>query len=371
MEEVNNYLSVIFLSNILLMLLNYLILSNTFHWTNLKWRSYFSFYLFIGFQALYLLLKHLFVEKYWVYVIPFGLLYGPFFYSLFRAYYFNDTFKNRYLHIVPFIVTTFFSFVILLNSEWTSIYGNIYGIFLRFVTGVSYLYYALLTIYFKIKWSRTAVFSEKYNISLERAIIMLLIGAFLQIGHVANYKLLDQNAVFYSEFLEAFFMMVVAWFIADRLRSPDFKTQLQTIKEPVQFETDATVNVETTVANKYQKSKLDAEFIQDNVLKIEALDDSFFLNPDLKLENLAEELKITRYYLTQIFSLGFETNFNRYTNQKRLSFAVSLLLNPHSELTNEEIAFQSGFNSLRTFYRSFDLQFEMTPTKYKEIHLPK
>lgn len=86
----------------------------------------------------------------------------------------------------------------------------------------------------------------------------------------------------------------------------------------------------------------------------------------LCLTSVASELGVSKYVLSRIFSGTFRCNFNRYLNGARLSYACACLENTNFSIT--EICMDSGFESQRTFNRTFKEKYRMTPREYRKAH---
>lgn len=56
-------------------------------------------------------------------------------------------------------------------------------------------------------------------------------------------------------------------------------------------------------------------------------------------------------------------NFSTYVNQQRIDYAKNLLIS--TKLSVAEIAFESGYDSLRTFNRSFRQISGISPTDFR------
>lgn len=72
---------------------------------------------------------------------------------------------------------------------------------------------------------------------------------------------------------------------------------------------------------------------------------------DLSLESLSAKFGMSPFYLSKIFHSITGMNFRRYINFIRVSEADYLLTNSSKAIT--DIAFECGFNSIRTFNRAF------------------
>lgn len=83
----------------------------------------------------------------------------------------------------------------------------------------------------------------------------------------------------------------------------------------------------------------------------------------LSLSGMALEIGVSRYVLSRVFSGVFHTNFNRYVNEIRLSYACDLLEYTKRSIT--EIYLDAGFESQRTFNRAFREVYRVTPREYR------
>lgn len=90
---------------------------------------------------------------------------------------------------------------------------------------------------------------------------------------------------------------------------------------------------------------------------------------DLSLETLEDALHLSRYYISHLFSHKLNIRFNDYVNSLRVSDACRLLR--QTDLSITDICTRSGFNTLRTFNRSFMKQMGISPSEYRRAYLPK
>ena len=88
-----------------------------------------------------------------------------------------------------------------------------------------------------------------------------------------------------------------------------------------------------------------------------------YLNPRLRLSELATLLGTNRTYLSQYFNQNCESTFYDFVSDYRIHHAKLLL---HStDDTLETIAMNSGFNSLSTFRRAFVQREGMSPIEFR------
>ena len=84
---------------------------------------------------------------------------------------------------------------------------------------------------------------------------------------------------------------------------------------------------------------------------------------ELSLEILAEELHMSKYYISHLFGSRFNMKFNDYINSLRVSAACRYLCNTDKSIT--EISELVGFGTPRTFNRAFLKQFGKSPSEYR------
>lgn len=103
---------------------------------------------------------------------------------------------------------------------------------------------------------------------------------------------------------------------------------------------------------------------QDSYHFAQALHDTFehgriYLNPTLNINGLAQELGTNRTYLSNYLNQQLHTSFYEYVNGWRVKHARQLLAT--TTLPLEDVASQSGFNSLSSFRRYFKKATGTTP----------
>lgn len=87
---------------------------------------------------------------------------------------------------------------------------------------------------------------------------------------------------------------------------------------------------------------------------------------DLSLEDAADLAGFSKYHFSRLFKQYTDTSFYRYLNQKRISHAKNLLLDPQISVT--DVALQSGFTSLSAFLRMFKQMNQCTPTEFRNMY---
>ncbi len=84
---------------------------------------------------------------------------------------------------------------------------------------------------------------------------------------------------------------------------------------------------------------------------------------EISLESIAFNIGVNSSYLSRIFSDKIGYSVTKYINEVRVDYAKSMLLSTDSSIT--DIAFNSGFKSIRTFNRVFLEHTNFTPKEYR------
>lgn len=87
----------------------------------------------------------------------------------------------------------------------------------------------------------------------------------------------------------------------------------------------------------------------------------------LNVQRVADRFGYSRSRFSRIFSENLGCTLCEYINAVRCRHAAQLLR--EEDLPVSEVAMRVGFESLRTFYRTFKTQYEMTPNAYARAHL--
>ncbi len=95
--------------------------------------------------------------------------------------------------------------------------------------------------------------------------------------------------------------------------------------------------------------------------------DKPYLNPSITLPQLANNVKIPSYHLSQVINEIFEQNFFDFINQYRVDeVKIKILDKKYSNYSLLGVAYECGFNSKSAFNRIFKKVTGQTPTQYKE-----
>jgi putative ABC transport system permease protein len=128
----------------------------------------------------------------------------------------------------------------------------------------------------------------------------------------------------------------------------------------VMLKLDGSIQLATPITDRYdakEKSRRIKEAVAAN---------RFYEDAELTLTTLAVKLNIHPHDLSRIINVGMEKNFSDFINEFRVRETARKMLDPaHDQLTLLGIAYESGFNSQRTFNRVFKEMTGKTPVEYK------
>lgn len=106
----------------------------------------------------------------------------------------------------------------------------------------------------------------------------------------------------------------------------------------------------------------------DHLCKFENLliDKKYFLDPELTLDKVADELNLSKSHLSRLINTELKTSFPDYINRLRIKEAQYYLKHPDfSNYTLLAIGLEAGFASKTTFNNTFKKITGMTPSEYK------
>jgi AraC-like DNA-binding protein len=97
------------------------------------------------------------------------------------------------------------------------------------------------------------------------------------------------------------------------------------------------------------------------------LTDKPYLDKDLTLTTLAEQLRLSPTQVSQVLNEGFGENFYTFINRHRVEESKQLLVNPafaHYSILG--VAFEAGFNTKSTFNKTFREVVGQSPSDYQK-----
>lgn len=246
--------------------------------------------------------------------------------------------KRILLHIIPYLSFTLLYaitgnyFVFILNGIWAAAYS---GFIIFYLSREIRLYNRMLQNnysnleYIDIKWLRTAT-------GLLFCCLCIWLYACYRVSWIGD-------AIYYCS---AILLWGVICYYSDRQKAID-----------LQEDTYANSSEEMPEKNSYT-------FIPQ--LKYMLEEKCIFQNSGLTIMELSKMLGTNRTYLSDYLNNNLNTNFYDFINSYRIEHAERILSDPCLNLTVEEIAERSGFNSISTFRRAFEKKHHCTPLQYKK-----
>lgn len=92
--------------------------------------------------------------------------------------------------------------------------------------------------------------------------------------------------------------------------------------------------------------------------------DRIYLQPDLKITDVADLLHTNRTYVSRVLKEQIGTTFADFINHQRIDYACQLM-EQQPQLPAAEVASLSGFSSQSSFYRNFKLYKGCSPKDYQ------
>jgi len=121
------------------------------------------------------------------------------------------------------------------------------------------------------------------------------------------------------------------------------------------------------IPKKYEAKKIDkkeADLLLGKLYK--AMNEKqFHKNTNIKLNDIAKELRISSHQLSQLLNDNLGKSFALFINEYRIDEA-KLLLEEKNKFTLEAIGFEAGFSSKSNFYATFKKATGQTPSEYKK-----
>ena len=91
-----------------------------------------------------------------------------------------------------------------------------------------------------------------------------------------------------------------------------------------------------------------------------------YTSPQITITSVAKELCTNRTYLSKAINVATGKTFLQIINEYRMRHAVEIISDKSSDIPLKQLAADLGYNSMSTFYTSFNNYTGMTPAKYRE-----
>lgn len=124
--------------------------------------------------------------------------------------------------------------------------------------------------------------------------------------------------------------------------------------------------IENITNRKYSKTRLKESYLEEITDRLEDTMQlsQLFLNPDLKMDDVASELNLPKHHISQALSLQKGITFTEFVNIYRIKYAKGLLDDYATDQTIKTVMYSSGFNNRASFNNNFKRLIGMTASEY-------
>lgn len=119
--------------------------------------------------------------------------------------------------------------------------------------------------------------------------------------------------------------------------------------------------------DRYKNKKIADEEAALLIAKLQKriVENELYKNPDIKIGDVANSLKISTHQLSQLLNDNMQKSFTTFINEYRIKEACHKIRSePHLKI--EEIGYDVGYNSKSTFFTAFKKLTGATPMAYRE-----
>jgi AraC-like DNA-binding protein len=288
-----------------------------------------------------------------IFILP--LVFGPLFLFYFKLLYQEKLRTQDAWHLLPFAVYFVFNFPRYIGWEpvWTeTLYGDsTYLARVILFNGQTLAYAVYLFFYLKKQYVISSLSSAQYRWMQKAAICYAGFAVSLAMYYVL-YLTIDFNIT--HDYAVSFFMagfIYLAGYLG--YRQPEILWQTTEPKKTVP---------------KYANSSLtpaEATFHLKNITRYME-EERPFLDCELKMDDLAQQLNLSKHTFSQIINDKLQQNFADFINHYRVEEAQRLLAKPANQ--NEKIisiAYDAGFRNKASFYNAFKKRTGVSPTQYR------
>jgi len=138
-------------------------------------------------------------------------------------------------------------------------------------------------------------------------------------------------------------------------------------QEQQEAEEAARVEAEQGEEKKYKTANIPVAELRKMKKQVDELmtEEQLYLNPELKLSDIANKLNTSSFALSYLFNQHMGTSFYDYVNNLRVEyFKQRVKLGDTKLYTLDALATRCGYNSRTTFFRNFKKATGMTPSEY-------
>lgn len=294
----------------------------------------------------------------------FDLLLGPLMYFYIRSLcYKNFVFKKtHFLHLVPFLLHLGYLSIIFYSKDiatkkellqgtiYTSTYAFVNG-FLIYFSFVVYASYIIREIVFYHKAIK-AEYSD-FNKAQMKWMAVLISGllAIWLYGIVAF--ILSRFQIYLNNPITVYLIPIFIFSNVIFFYGMQYSEVFAGIEEPQSYK-------------KYRKTEIPDDKKEELLQKIISYIESEkpYLDPDINISDLAEELAVPSYQISQILNSKLNKNFFEFISYYRIKESMEHLSQANNK-TVLEILYEVGFNSKSAFNTAFKKHTGLTPTEFK------
>lgn len=358
MDVLNNFIITLIVGGLLV--LAFLKLSNAIA-VNRKANIYFGIFVLLwsSFWLDNILLSEQLQEKKTIFIITRLLQFlAPLAFYFSIIFYTKPQFQYKPKHLKYSIIPLLFLSLLLLRPF---LQKNLFTLLYIIILPSHALLYTLLAYRVIQKHQKNIELFSSNKEPIDLNWIKYIILAFIISAALIIIYALIAEAQALNVYINAFFLCVVyfvAYFSIKQKEIFPKGYQIQTSIKAVQLENNNTKNKLITDP--------ELELYKNKLLKL-MKEEQPYLDSELNLVKLAQQLSISRHQLSYIINQGFGENFFYFVNKYRVQKAEELLSDPEKDkYTILAIGFESGFNSKTAFNTTFKKVTSYTPSEYRK-----
>lgn len=328
------------LMSILLLLFSLTLIEYVLYWT--KYQLYFSYLSNIS--------------------IPFYYAYGPLLYIYISTQKEALLENKRYIHFIPFIVALLICLPFYLYSPNFKINLFLNGfpkknIYPQLFLGLSWISIIHMFIYSYLIFNQKTIFNE--FVLIKKWVTILSLGLFGIAFSYLSYSILSGLGVLKVEW-DYLISLAMSLFIVLITVTSYIKPKIFNDAAPFFSKNDKSEVL------KYKNSPINNTMSGELGKQLQEImtTNSLWRKNDLRLEDLAQKMKLPKHYVSQVINEQFNMNFFEFVNQYRVEEA-KILIKQDSSSTLIEIAYQVGFNNKVSFGKAFKNNTNLSPQEYK------
>lgn len=264
------------------------------------------------------------------------------------------------LHLVPFVVIITVECIVRAVTGWNGLVVVLY------VYTVCYCLY-LLRMFIKNARDYNRRLLQTYADTKYRTLtwmihLIWLMAVLFALYLYFGYFLPDMDYIYYGIACAIFYF--ITWNLIHARETNVLEEGILEEEQELEKQTEEPANNEV---NEEQQQRAEQARQSLRELTRQRLEDTLedtcvkrrlYLNPDLTVMDLANELNTNRTYVSQYFS-EHHTTFLKYINDLRVEYAMYQLKNTNHKVA--DVMFDSGFRHAETFRRAFQNRYNMDP----------